>query len=143
MTNKLELRIIKFIKKHHVLNLATSFNNVPYAASCFYLYLESENQLIIASDENTKHIHDCLNQPLVAGTIVLETKFISHIRGIQFKGTIQEIVEDTIRKEYIKRFPPALFIPFKLWAIQLSYIKMTDNRLGFGKKIIWEDTKSN
>jgi hypothetical protein len=131
-------KIIKFINKHHLLNLATSANNIPYAASCFYLYLEDKNTLIFASDEKTKHIQDCLNQPIVAGTIALETFFISRIRGIQFKGTINEVIDDSLRKKYIKRFPLALFIPFKLWAVKLHYIKMTDNSMGFGKKLFWE-----
>ncbi len=25
-----------------------------------------------------------------------------------------------------------------LWIVELTYIKMTDNRLGFGKKLIWK-----
>jgi uncharacterized protein YhbP (UPF0306 family) len=28
----------------------------------------------------------------------------------------------------------------KLWQIKVSYFKLTDNRLGFGKKIIWQDS---
>jgi uncharacterized protein YhbP (UPF0306 family) len=28
-----------------------------------------------------------------------------------------------------------------LWVVKLTYIKMTDNRLGFGKKLIWENSK--
>ena len=135
--NKVDKCIIRFIKKHHVLNLATASDNIPYAASLFYIYIEAENKLIFASDDNTKHIQDCLKQPIVAGTIALETIFINRVRGIQFKGKIAEENNDLLRKKYIKKFPLALFIPFKLWAIELQYIKMTDNRLGFGKKIIW------
>ena len=36
-------RIVRFIKKHHVLTLATSFNEETWCASCFYSYLEDEN----------------------------------------------------------------------------------------------------
>ena len=25
----------------------------------------------------------------------------------------------------------------RLWIVRLTYIKMTDNRLGFGRKLIW------
>ena len=116
--NNIELPIVKFIKKHHVLNLATSSDNVPYAASLFYIYLEDENKLIFASDENTKHIQDCLKQPLVAGTIALETTFISHIRGIQFTGKIIEVNDDFLRKKYIKKFPPAVFTPLVLLIVK-------------------------
>jgi len=32
----------------------------------------------------------------------------------------------------------AMLMDTTLWAVDLTHIKMTDNRLGFGKKIIWE-----
>ena len=134
----MDKRIIKFIKKHHLLSLATSSDNVPYSSSCFYIYLEIENMLIFASEEKTKHIQDCLKQPIVAGTIALESILITKIKGVQFKGNIIEITDDSLREKYIKRFPLALFISFKLWGIELNYIKMTDNSFGFGEKLIWE-----
>ena len=41
--NEIDKRIIEFINKHHVLTLATSRNNIPYSANCFYVYSEDEN----------------------------------------------------------------------------------------------------
>ena len=38
---------------------------------------------------------------------------------------------------YLKRFPFAILSNTKLWTIRLIGIKMTDNRLGFGKKLYW------
>ena len=35
------------------------------------------------------------------------------------------------------RFPVAALMDTRLWILKLTHIKMTDNRLGFGKKIIW------
>jgi len=29
----------------------------------------------------------------------------------------------------------------RLWIVSLTLIKMTDNRLGFGKKLIWQKSK--
>ncbi|OPZ97375.1 MAG: hypothetical protein BWY70_01516 [Bacteroidetes bacterium ADurb.Bin408] len=130
-------RIIRFIKKHHLLTLSTSDGSVPYAASCFYIYAEETNTLYFASSPDTKHIMDALKQPLVAGTIASETLIIKRIRGVQFTGRLTEEYSEEVRKKYIKRFPVALFVPFRLWAIELHFIKMTDNRLGFGEKIIW------
>lgn len=130
-------RIIRFIKKHHLLTLCTTDGAAPWAASCFYIYCEENNTLIFASDANTHHIKDALQQPLVAGTIAPETLIIKRIRGVQFRGILSGVTDDNYRKEYIRRFPAALFMPFKMWMITLHYIKMTDNRLGFGEKIIW------
>ena len=38
---------------------------------------------------------------------------------------------------YLDRFPFAKDLPINLWILKLTYIKMTDNSLGFGKKLIW------
>jgi uncharacterized protein len=35
------------------------------------------------------------------------------------------------------RFPVAALMDTRLWIVRLTFIKMTDNRLGFGKKLIW------
>ena len=45
-----------------------------------------------------------------------------------------------LKKLYFKAFPYALALSPKLWQIKVNYFKMTDNRLGFGKKIIWQDS---
>ncbi len=133
-------RIAEFINEHHVLTLATSNNNQPYCANCFYTYLENENVLVFTSDKETKHIIDALQQNYIAGSIVLETKTVGKIQGIQFNGEIskpENEIEKIAKKAYLKRFPYAVLMKTQLWIVNLSFIKMTDNRLGFGKKIIW------
>ncbi|PIV62765.1 MAG: hypothetical protein COS14_01630, partial [Bacteroidetes bacterium CG02_land_8_20_14_3_00_31_25] len=47
---KPEKRIVDFIKKHHVLTLATKSENELWCANCFYVYDEEENSLIFTSD---------------------------------------------------------------------------------------------
>lgn len=133
-----DIRIIRFIKKHHLLTLCTNDDNMPWAASCFYIYNEEANALVFASDAGTRHIKNAIKQPFVAGTIANETLVIKRIRGVQFTGYLSEATDETLRKKYVKRFPLATFIPFQMWMIRLHHIKMTDNSLGFGKKIIWQ-----
>lgn len=136
----IDRRIIKFFRKHHVLTIATSVNNEPWCASCFYVYLEEENAFIITTDLNTRHGQDFLKNRIVAGSVVLETKIIGKIRGIQFQGTVSEPVEnmaEKARRAYLKRFPVAMLMDTHLWIVKLTCIKYTDNRLGFGKKLIW------
>jgi uncharacterized protein YhbP (UPF0306 family) len=41
------------------------------------------------------------------------------------------------KKAYLKKFPVALLMETTLWVVGITYLKMTDNRLGFGKKIVW------
>ncbi|HSH52383.1 MAG TPA: pyridoxamine 5'-phosphate oxidase family protein [Bacteroidales bacterium] len=146
--NKIDQRIIKFIHKHHVLTLATSKKDIPYCANCFYVYDEEENILIFTSGYETKHIKDVLKQNIVAGSIVLETNVIGKIQGVQFQGKISEPKGDVLNKvkiKYLKRFPVAMLMKTTLWVVELTFLKFTDNRLGFGKKLFWgqEESKKN
>ena len=88
----------------------------------------------------TRHGQEFLKNNLVAGSVVLETMVIGKIRGIQFQGIISEPEGDLLSRSktaYLKRFPVAALMDTRLWIVRLTYIKMTDNRLGFGKKLIW------
>ncbi|MDR0560924.1 MAG: hypothetical protein LBG92_12230 [Prevotellaceae bacterium] len=135
-------KIIKFIKKHHVFTLASCINNLPYCANLFYALLEEEFCLVFVSDRETRHICEMLQNELVAGTIVLETKVVGKIQGLQFCGRMKEL-SDSLRakakRAYIRRFPySAVMLDAEYWAVEFEYLKLTDNSLGFGKKIIWE-----
>jgi uncharacterized protein YhbP (UPF0306 family) len=133
-------RIIKFFRKHHVLTIATTVDNEPWCATCFYVYLEEENALVFTSDLKTRHGKEFLKNVLVAGTVALETLVIGKIRGIQFQGTVSEPLGEMTAKAksaYLRRFPVAMLMETHLWIVKLSLIKYTDNRLGFGKKLLW------
>jgi uncharacterized protein YhbP (UPF0306 family) len=135
-----EARIIRFFRKHHVLTIATTVNNEPWCANCFYVYLEEENALVFTTDNDTRHGQEFVKNPLVAGSVVLETLIIGKIRGIQFQGMVSEPKEKMLQKAknaYLKKFPVAALMDTRLWIVDLTLIKMTDNRLGFGKKLIW------
>jgi uncharacterized protein YhbP (UPF0306 family) len=137
-------RIVKFLKKHHVLTLATSAGNVPWCANCFYAYLEDNNSFVFTSDNDTKHAKDAAGNPSVAGSIVLETRVVGKIQGVQFRGEMKlpdKNIMPEIKRAYQKRFPYAILAKTNLWVLKINYLKMTDNRLGFGKKLIWQDDK--
>lgn len=133
-------RIVKFFRKHHVLTIATTLNNEPWCANCFYVYLEEENLLVFTTGGDTRHGKEFGLNTLVAGTVVLETMVIGRIRGIQFQGIVSEPQGELLSKAkraYLMRFPVAALMDTRLWVVKLTFIKMTDNRLGFGKKLIW------
>lgn len=126
----------KFISKHHLLSLAT-FGDSLWCCSAFYAFDKESGAFIIASDEQTLHIQNTNMDKRVAGTIAQETKIVGKIQGIQFAGEISAVEDEAQRTLYLKRFPYALAMNPKLWKIQLYRVKMTDNTLGFGKKLIW------
>jgi uncharacterized protein YhbP (UPF0306 family) len=136
----IDRRIIRFFKKHHVLTIATTLVDEPWCANCFYVYIEEENALVFTTDTDTRHGQEFIKNPQVAGSVVLETLLIGKIRGIQFQGIVSEPDGEMFSKAksaYLKRFPVAMLMETHLWIVELTYIKMTDNRFGFGKKLIW------
>lgn len=72
---------------------------------------------------------------------MLETSVVGKIQGIQFQGKMdlpKGELEKKVNKAYMKKYPFAVLMKTKLWILNLTLIKLTDNRLGFGKKIIWK-----
>ena len=142
MENMIDKRILSLISEHHIFTLAVTRGNQPWCATCFYIYNEEQNRFIFTSEENTRHIRDAVETGnfLTAGAIALETKMIGKLRGIQFSGTLFKLEGSDLKsakKAYLKKFPIARFSTLYLWGIRPDIIKMTDNRLGFGKKLIW------
>ena len=118
----IDKRISKFIGRHHVMTLATlSEDGSPYCANCFYAYDAERNLLIFTSDISTRHASRFDTHTRVAASIVLETR-----------------IDAAAKRRYIARFPYAAAAPLTLWAIEIDYMKFTDNTLGFGKKLIWQ-----
>ena len=132
---KMDEKIIKFIKKMHLLSLAVTSENEPYAASCFYAFDENNSSFIVAGSDYTTHVRAALGG-VVSGTVALDTKVIGRIEGLQFKGEFMRASE-LEEKIYFKRFPYALPMKPQIFSVKLSWIKFTSNTLGFGKKIIW------
>lgn len=138
--SNMDKKIIKYITSNKVLTIATSVNEKPYCAICFYVFDKARNTLIFLSDDTTKHISDALKNGFVAGTITTEVTSVAKIQGIQFEGVFvnpSKEQADDFYKIYYEKFPFARAKPSPIWGVELSAIKMTDNTLGFGKKTIW------
>ena len=127
-----------FLDKHHVLSLATYSEAELSVCNLFYAYDKSTQTFVVASSDDTTHIQNILINNKVAGSVVLETKTIGKIQGLQFSGKFTLIDDEKYSKLYFKTFPHAILMRPKLWKIKVNYFKMTDNTLGFGKKLIWQ-----
>ena len=122
------------------MSLATSSQEDLSVCSLFYTYIAEHQTFVVASSVETRHIQDIKKSARVAGNILLETQKIGEIKGVQFKGVFVELNDNTLKMAYFKKFPYALALLPTLWQIKVDYFKMTDNRLGFGKKLIWQDS---
>ena len=130
-------KIVTFIKNHHVLSLATHYEDELSVCTLFYVFNEEKNIFIVASSKETTHIKHILKNPQIAGNILLETKTVGEIKGLQLRGKCSELKEKLLKLEYFKTFPYALALNPTLWKIEVEHFKLTDNTLGFGKKILW------
>jgi uncharacterized protein YhbP (UPF0306 family) len=134
-------KILAFLKKHHVMTLSTCIEQQSWCANCFYAFNEMNMSLIFTSDFETRHIKEAMQNSKVSGNVVLETSVVGKIQGIQFSGELllpegEELSQ--VNSIYLKRFPIAVLMNTMLWKLRIDFAKMTDNRLGFGKKVIWE-----
>ncbi len=141
--NPPDKQILDFIGEHHILTLAEARDNIPYCATCYYVWQKERNRFIFTSDPDTRHVRDIVEggNYRVAGTVSLETKLVGKIRGIQFTGVMAQPDGEELQKatrDYLKRFPIARMMPhLHLWSLTPDFIKLTDNRLGFGTKRVW------
>lgn len=140
---QIDRRIITFIKEHHLFTISSSVGDQPWAAHCFYTYMELENLFVFTSDLKTKHVSDFIKNPKAALSVALETDVIGKIQGLQVTGNVTRPEGRMLIKaksRYLKRFPFAILMNTTIWVFLPEYMKMTDNRLGFGKKLVWEAT---
>jgi uncharacterized protein YhbP (UPF0306 family) len=137
----IDKKILSFIARHHQFVLATVVNNTPWTANCFYAWIQELSMFVFTSDLHTRHAGEMLQNKLVAGNISLETGIIGKIQGLQFSGSAFLLEGEKLdfgKKSYLKRFPVALLMETTLWGFDPDHFKLTDNRLGFGKKLIWQ-----
>lgn len=131
----MDAKIAKFIKKHHVMTLATEANGQPWVCQVFYAYMPEWRTLVFTSSAETRHILEAMANKKVAVSIVLESKLVARLQGVQITGTFAQGKDDQYRAAFAKRFP---IIPLKaetIWTVQIDTAKYTDNTLGFGTKL--------
>jgi uncharacterized protein YhbP (UPF0306 family) len=136
-------KIEAFIRKHHVMTVATmGSDGAPWVAHVFYAWSKELRCFVFMSNPDTRHTGEMMENSRVAAAIALETKVVGRLQGLQIEGEVKKASEGdedfaAIRHEYLKRFPYAVAIEQQLWRLTPSLMKLTDNTLGFGKKLIW------
>ena len=136
----MEERISKFMRKHKVMTIASSNSDKPYCCVVFYSFDPEKNCLYFISNPSSKHSEEIFVNPQVAGTILKPELSILKLQGVQFTGSCRMLEgrdSELAGKHYQKTFPVAHWSKERIWIIELDWIKMTDNTLGFGEKIIW------
>ena len=142
MTSQPDKLTLSFIKKHHVMTLATVAEGRPWCANLFYAFDAESLAFVFTSDEATRPGSEMIGSAEVAASIVLETRIVGRVQGLQIAGRVERLLDthplyERLRAAYLKRFPYAVVAPLSLWALIPHTLKHTDNTLGFGKKLLW------
>lgn len=135
--NVINDRILKFIRKHHVMTLATMSEKGAWVCSLFYAF--DGQSLIFTSDSKTRHIQEGHDKQ-VAVNIVLESKIIGNLQGAQIVGALKQ-GDNNDKVLFLKRFPYAIADLKEVWKVEIEGVKFTDNKLGFGKKLFFGTLK--
>lgn len=131
----MQTQIEEFLKSRHLGAFSVLKDELPYSFSAFYAY--KDECIFIASDEKTTHMKSLKLNPNISGAIYFDTKIVSLIKGVQFFGEISR-ADKCGEYVYFGAYPFAKVLKPQIWQIRLKWIKMTDNKAFFGKKIIWE-----
>lgn len=135
-----DARIVAFIEQHHVMALATCVANDPWAANAFYAYDAETICFLILSSHDTRHGRFLGRNADVAGCIAAQPRLLSEVRGLQFAGSarlLQDSEAEAANAVYYARFPDARRLRAPIWRIRPHLLKLTDNSLGFGTKLLW------
>ena len=134
--------IVDFIQKQKVATLCcVDEQKAPYCFSCFFAFDDVKHLLYFKSSATSHHARLLQQDGSVAGTINPDKLNALAIKGIQFRGQVMTPDHPLAADAgtlYHKKFPFAHAMKGDVWTICITSIKMTDNTLGFGKKIIWE-----
>ena len=140
-TENLNEGISKFINENKIAAICcTDSNHKPYCFHCFYVFDAKNHLLFFKSSAQTHHAKLTNENPAVAGSILPQKLEFLALKGIQFTGTVLYTdFPDQINPElyYHERLPLGLAKPGNVYCIQLETIKMTDNSIVFGKKLLW------
>lgn len=142
-----------FLRERWVLALATLApdDRLPYATPLFYAVAGLPGcvapLLVFASRADTCHGRSLGEGPAaVAAAVYLETEAVGDIRGAQLRGDVVVCTrlraeqQASLRAAYLERHPVAgahLGERDLLYALAITWAKLTDNRLGFGTKRTW------
>jgi uncharacterized protein YhbP (UPF0306 family) len=70
------------------MTLATVSEQGSWSAHVFYAWMPDADALVFTTDPETRHGREMLANPSVSAGIVLETKVVGRIRGVQITGKV-------------------------------------------------------
>jgi uncharacterized protein YhbP (UPF0306 family) len=141
-------RLVVYLREHRVATLAVEATGQPHAAAVFYA-ADDDLGLVFVSDPLSRHGQALLALGTVAGTVQSDRQEWHEITGVQFHGNVRQLAGAERGRGwelYTARFPFLLtdnvvltgaLAKSALWKIEPDWMRLIDNRLGFGHKEDW------
>lgn len=134
---------LDYLRRHHVMTLATAGPDGPWAAAVFYA--SDGFRLWFLSRPGTRHGRAIEADPRVAATIQDQPEDWRTIRGIQLEGTARRLRGGgaaAAMARYLRRFhgisaDPALaaaLAAIAIYELRPTRVYLVDNRVGFGHR---------
>ncbi len=106
MVNNIRETVLKYLREHYTMTLATAKDETPWAASVFYA--NDGFTLYFLSDPESRHSKDIAENPVVAVTVNEDYHDWRKIKGIQLEGKAELVAtEDEVAKAvatYVKKY---------------------------------------
>jgi uncharacterized protein YhbP (UPF0306 family) len=142
----LPAKVAAYVAAHHVMTLATSGPDGPWAAAVFYV--ADGGDLLFMSSPTSRHATDLASDARCAAAIHAEVDDWRAIKGIQLEGVVTELpAKDRERAQalYDGRFPfarPAIAPPaivralarVRWYRLRVGRLCWIDNEGGFGER---------
>lgn len=129
------------------MTLATvSATGVPHAAPVYFATSEAL-EFYFFSDPTSQHGRDLKANPLAAAAFFPESESWQSIHGVQMRGRARVLVRgpawETAWEAYRRKFPfvsslRAIVARNALYSFMPEWIRLVDNRRGFGYKQEWD-----
>lgn len=133
--------IWQYILSNHVMSISAWEQDDIWSANLFYAADVSQDCVYVMSSKFTHHGQLMQKNAVLSGTISEQAVDVTQLKGIQFLG-IATILPDSLIQNalsvYQHRFPVAKERQETLWKIAFTRLKFTDNSLGFGTKMVWQ-----
>jgi len=150
MSKGIRERLLVFLRAHRVLTVAVcDGEDAPHAAALFYA-VDEKLRFYVVTDPSSQHGMAMLSRGIVAGTVHRDEQQWHEIQGVQFCGVCRQ-VEGSERSKawalYTARFPfmasgnlvlTGALARTAMWRIETEWMRLIDNRLGFGHKEEWQ-----
>jgi uncharacterized protein YhbP (UPF0306 family) len=141
--------LMQVLAERWVMTLALADGPAPYPTPLFYALVEPDAiarhaapLLLFVSDPHSHHGRLAGTGPTPAGAAVyLESETVGELRGAQLRGSLirddalSSSAAEAARARYLARHrvaAPMLERGHHLYALIVTWAKLTDNRLGFG-----------